>query len=96
MRAKKLLPQALKSCPKCNQSPNLVTLDYQEDRFNSRDGHVGGLVPVLVLVEVGLNLDRLEDDQPVLVRHLADGGGKVLAGNLKSLKLNFPCFCVLW
>ena len=72
------------------------TVDYQEDRFNSRDGHVGGLVPVLVLVEVGLNLERLEDDQPVLVRHLADGGGKVLAGNLKSLKLNFPCFCVLW
>ena len=27
IRAKYLLPQAKKSCPKCNKSPNMVTLD---------------------------------------------------------------------
>ena len=38
--AHKLLPKALKSCPKPNKSPNLVTLDEGKYIFEGAEGQI--------------------------------------------------------
>ena len=39
IRAKHLLPLSLKSCPKCNKSPNLVTLNRTQAKMEEQNKH---------------------------------------------------------
>ena len=47
--ANQLLPQALKSCPKSNKSPNLVTLEmtYLERAIESDDDAAHRVLPII-------------------------------------------------
>ena len=49
MRPKKVLPQALRSCPKCNKSPNLVTLSTMLPQESLRQKFMISLVGALIL-----------------------------------------------
>ena len=49
MRPKKVLPQALRSCPKCNKSPNLVTLSTMLPQESLRQKFMISLVGALIV-----------------------------------------------